>query len=457
MRSFAFLQSSVHNDHIQIVGHHSSPLIFVVDAYLKSSIQDFVVRNSEKPHDDAWNLIEMYEIREAKDEDRDSAIRLLWKAHEVTSDLDEVRKEHWAQRWHSPKKRDWSYVAMDGKEVVANVSFFEDTTNIIRGNTIPFSAVWGVATLPQHRRKGLIRKLMVESFKNMREKGISLSILAPFYKTYYEKFGYALAEHRVKHEFPRILLRLVKGDENITNREMSDISEAKTALKMEQSMSRFGSRNFHTKSTLERMIKESHFHIFERNGEPVGMVYFRFSKVKKNVIDLGVYATTYTSLDVFPSIVELVGHYAANATTIRWYCDPQIPVRYYMDDLQKWDSVDWGGMMMRVVDLEGYTASIKIPVQSNESIILKMEDDLCPWNQGTFKLTPNSGSLEIERLDDSVEPEICMNPLQLSETIGGLTPATTLHGLGKLECTAEVAEKLEAIFPSDSFVSYQRF
>jgi predicted acetyltransferase len=275
----------------------------------------------------------MYEIREAKDKDRDSAIRLLWKAHEVTSDLEEVRKEHWAEVWHSPKKNDWSYVALDGKEVVANVSFFEDKENIIRGRSIPFSAVWGVATLPQHRRKGLIRKLFVESFKSMREKGIYLSILAPFYKTYYEKFGYSLAEHRVKHEFPRVLLRLVKGDERITNRELSDISEAKNVLEMERSMSRYGSRNFHTISTLERMIKENHFHLFERDNEPVGTVKFYFNKVKKDVLDLGVYVTTYTSLDVFPSIVELVGHYAANATTVRWYCDPEVPVRHYMDDL----------------------------------------------------------------------------------------------------------------------------
>jgi len=402
-------------------------------------------------------MVQMYEIREAMDDDRDSAIRLLWKAHEVTSDIEATRKEPWAQGWHSPKKRDWSYVAKDGKEVVANVSFFEDTTNIIRGNTIPFSAVWGVATLPQHRRKGLIRKLMVESFKSMKDKGINLSILAPFYKLYYERFGYALAEHRVKHEFPRVLLRLVKGDDRITNREMTDSSDTKTVLEVEQSMSRFGSRNFHTESTIERMIKGNHYHLFERNGEPVGTVNFHFNKVKDNHLDLGVYCTTFTSLDVFPSIVELVGHYATNATTIRWYSDPQIPVRYYMDDLQKWDSVDWGGMMMRVVDLEGYAASIKVPEKATESIILKMKDELCHWNKGKFKLTPCSGSLEIERLDDSVQSEISMNPLQLSETIGGLTPATTLHGLSKIDCTAEVAEKLEAIFPSDSFVSYQRF
>jgi predicted acetyltransferase len=399
----------------------------------------------------------MYEIREARDEDRDSAIRLLWKAHEVTSDLETIRKEPWVLGWHSPEKRDWSYVAKEGTEIVANVSYFEDTTNIIRGNTIPFSAVWGVATLPQHRRKGLIRTLMVESFKSMREKGISLSILAPFYKLYYERFGYSLAEHRLKHEFPRVLLRLVKGDERITNREMSDISEAKTALEMERSMSRYGSRNFHTISTLERMIKKNHFHIFERDDEPVGTVCFHFSKGKEDHLDLGVYATTYTSLDVFPSIVELVGHYATNVTTIKWYCDPQIPVRYYMDDLQEWNTVDWGGMMMRVVDIEGYSAAIEVPETATEPVVLELIDEMAPWNQGTFRLTPSLGSLEIERLDDSVKPEIKLNALQLSETIGGLTPATTLLGLGKLDCTSQVAEKLEQIFPADSFVSYQRF
>lgn len=399
----------------------------------------------------------MYEIREAKDNDRDSAIRLLWKAHEVTSNLEDVRKESWAQGWHSPEKRDWSYVALDSNEVVANVSFFEDTTNIIRGNMIPFSAVWGVATLPQHRRRGLIRELFIESFKSMREKGISLSILAPFYKYYYERFGYQLAESRVKHEFPRVLLRLVKGDDSITNRELSDKSEATTALKMEESMSRYGSRNFHTLSTIERMIEGNHYHLFERDGEPVGTVKFHFTKVKDDHLDLGVYATTYTSPDVFPSIVELVANYAPNITKIRWYCDPQVPVRYYMDDLQEWETVDWGGMMMRVIDIEKYCDFVKVPENATESVVLKLTDDMAPWNNGIFRLTPSSGRLEIERLGDSIEPDVTMVAIQLSETIGGLTPATTLRSLRRLDCSLETALNLESIFPEDSFVSYQRF
>jgi len=399
----------------------------------------------------------MYETREAKEEDRDSAIRLLWKAHEVTSSLDEVRKADWTEHWANPEERDWAYVALDGKEVVSNVSFFEDTTNVIRGNMVPFSAVWGVATLPQHRRKGLVRKLFIESFKDMREKGMSLSILAPFYKYYYERFGYQLAESRVKHEFPRNLLRLTKGDPKITNRELTNTSAVSTCLKMEESMSRFGSRNFHTKSTIERMIKENHYHLFERDGQPVGTVKFHFFKVKDEHIDLGVYATAYTSVDVFPSIVELVGYYATNATKIRWYTDPEVPVRYYQDDLQHWDSVEWGGMMMRIVDIEKYCNTIKVPTNATESFTLKLSDDMAPWNTGTFKLVPSSGRLEIERLDDSIEPDVSIDTLQLSEMIGGLTPATTLRGLGKLDCTQDVAKHIEAVFPADSFVSYQRF
>lgn len=82
---------------------------------------------------------------------------------------------------------------------------------------------------------------------------------------------------------------------------------------------------------------------------------------------------------------------------------------------------------------------------------------MCPWNQGTYRLTPSSGKLEIERLDENVEPDVSLDALDLSEVVGGLTPALTLRSLGRLDCTTEVAERLEALFPADSFVSYQRF
>lgn len=128
-----------------------------------------------------------------------------------------------------------------------------------------------------------------------------------------------------------------------------------------------------------------------------------------------------------------------------------------MDDLQNWNTVDWSGMMMRVIDIEMYCAAISVPSLATESVTIQLEDEMCPWNRGIYRLTPIEGSLEIERLDDNMEPEVSLDAIRLSEVIGGLTPALTLRGLGKIDCTFEVAEKLENIFPADSFVSYQRF
>jgi predicted acetyltransferase len=228
----------------------------------------------------------MYEIREAKQEDRDSAIRVMWKAFDVTEKIEEVRKEDWAQNWHSPEKEDWSVVVTHNGKVVAVLSYFADESNIIRGVPLRFAAVWGVATEPHHRKKGLIRSLFTEAFPQMRERNMTLSILDPFWRGFYEKFGYAVVESRLKHTFSPKILRPVTSPEDITNRELGDKNEIEKILSLEMSMSRFGSRNFHTLRTLERFIEKSHFHIFERNNKPVGTVKFNFKRKSDSELEL---------------------------------------------------------------------------------------------------------------------------------------------------------------------------
>ena len=397
----------------------------------------------------------MYEIREAREEDRDSAIRVLWKAFDVTKDIEELRKEEWAQGWHRPEKEDWSFVATYNGKVVALISYFADESNIIRGVPLKFSAVWGVATEPHHRKKGLIRSLFTEAFPHMRERGIALSILDPFWRGFYEKFGYAVAETRVKHTFSPKLLRPVTSPKGITNREIDDEKEIDTILELEKSMARFGSRNFHTVRTLKRFIKKSHFHILERDNEPVGTVKFDYKRKSDYELELRVWGTTFTSLDVFPFIMELVNQYSVNVEKVTWWCDPEIPVRHYIDDLWAIKSEMIGSKMMRIIDFEKYCEQIVVPEQANEQVIIEIVDSQCPWNNGIYKLTPEKGSLSIEKSEKS--PELTLNEYRLSQVISGKTPTSMLRDLGEIQCKPETASKLERIFPTDSFVSYERF
>ncbi|MFX0045897.1 MAG: enhanced intracellular survival protein Eis [Candidatus Hermodarchaeota archaeon] len=396
----------------------------------------------------------MYEINEGRDEDRDSAIRLFWKVFEPTSNLDEISKEDWAQGWHRPEDHDWAFVARQDGRVVANVSFFSHSWNLIRGSSVKFAAVWGVATEPQHRRKGLIRRLFTVVFPKMREEGHPLSILDPFNRPFYERFGYALAETRMKHILKPNHLKLIKGPPDISNRELEDPEEFEVLYEAEKSMARFGSRAFHTPRTLKRMIKSHHFHLLERDGEAVGAVKFAFKGPEDNrelIIGYSPYKTDY----VFPAIVELVSQYAVQVQKISWICDTETPVRHFLTEVHDAESHSMGCMMMRVVDFEEYCKQIKVPETSTEPVVLSLIDDYCPWNNGVFRIEPSDGGLGIERVESM--PEIELDAHGLSAVVSGHTPPRMLREFGEIMCSAETAANLEAVFPQDAYHSYQRF
>ena len=397
----------------------------------------------------------MIEVREAREEDRESAVRLMWKAFEATANLDEVMKQDWTNRWNRPEDGDWAYVAVENGRVVANLSFFKTAANeqIIRHRPVSFAGVWAVATDPAYRRTGLIRRLFEASFPRMKEEGVSLSILDPFYRPFYEKFGYALAEKRMKHNLKRDQLRVGPKRNDISVREATKEDYA-ILHDIERSMSRFGSRFFANPQTFDYLAKNGHLHILQDSAGPVGTVWFQFAKGEGGY-DISASCTRYKSDDVFPTIVELVRNYAVNSSKLTWWTDADVPVRHYLSDIHASQSQVIGSMMMRVVDLEGYCSSIAVPESTSDPVTIELHDDQCPWNNGIFKLEPDGGRLDAQKTHDA--PDVKLTALQLSEIVGGLNPPTLLRSLRAMDCDRDTAQKLEAIFPSDNFVSYVRF
>ena len=400
----------------------------------------------------------MIEIREAREEDRESAIRLLWKAFEATTNYDDYLKQEWIERWNNPEKENYAYVAVDKGKVVSSLSFFTTSEHeqIIRGASVRFAGVWGVTTDAAYRRRGIVKKLFDISFPRMREEKASLSILDPFHRPFYEKFSFALSEKRTRHIFNRGQIRAGKTRDDIIIREAKDPEDRKTIQQVERSMIRFGSRFFSSDGPLDYVMKNGIMHILEDKNGPVGCVWFNFTRGPPfTPPELTVSMSRYTSDDVFPSIVELVRNYSANVSKITWWADADVPVRHYFTDIHQPESHMLGSMMMRVVDLEDYCHSIKIPEETSEKVTIELNDDQCPWNTGVYTLIPDGGNLRAERSNS--EPEISLNAFQLSEMIGGITPPTLLRSLQEIKCNAETAKRLDKMFPADTFVSYVRF
>ncbi|MGY5875217.1 MAG: sterol carrier protein domain-containing protein, partial [Candidatus Thorarchaeota archaeon] len=202
------------------------------------------------------------------------------------------------------------------------------------------------------------------------------------------------------------------------------------------------------------MVDKRNYHIFERDSKPVGTVWFGYKRDSEG-LKMTVGGTRYTDDSVLPSIVEQVRNHAVSASKISWFTDSDVPVRHFFSDIHGPKSHQIGSMMMRVIDFEEYCRSIGIPTDATEQVVVKLDDDQCEWNNGIYKLIPAAGSLEVERCD--TKPDIQLDAFQLSQVISGITTATQLHGFQELDCSRETAEKLEAVFPSDTFVSYLRF
>jgi predicted acetyltransferase len=402
----------------------------------------------------------MYSIREATEEDREQSVQLLVKAFEFMGTVEESWIHSWKDYMNRPEHHEWNFIAtLDGK-VVANLAFWGNNNNVIRGSPIPAAGIWAVATAEEHRRKGILKSIYKEAFKDMREKGLILSILEPSpypgAQIAYEKLGYALAETYTIFEFPPDALRSVKGNLKIAFRELSDTKEHVTIDRLEKQMVQFGSRLFAYPWMHIGPIEKGNFFLFEENSKPVGCAWFIF-KEGDDSKTLSIYSNYLTSIRVLPSVVELVKKMSSDCCTIKWVTDPQFPITVYIQNIQKLTTKISGKMMMRIVDFEKFCSLIKVSDHYNERITVKLMDNECPWNEGTYSLKPREGALEVKKHEDTVKPDVTLTPHMLSLVVGGRTSATVLHDLGKIECSFEIALKLDALFPPDNFVSYFRF
>ncbi len=77
----------------------------------------------------------------------------------------------------------------DNKTLLGKISAYPYQVNYDQ-NLVMLRGIGGVATLPQHRKKGIIRKCFLHQLERDYEKGFLFSYLYPFQRSFYRNFGY---------------------------------------------------------------------------------------------------------------------------------------------------------------------------------------------------------------------------------------------------------------------------
>ena len=91
---------------------------------------------------------------------------------------------HWESRWAAFEDDDETMMATFA--VIPWRAYFD-------GREVTMGGIGGVASLPQYRRGGAIRRCFEAALPDMYARGMTLSYLYPFSNAFYRKFGYELA------------------------------------------------------------------------------------------------------------------------------------------------------------------------------------------------------------------------------------------------------------------------
>ena len=99
-----------------------------------------------------------------------------------------------------PNQEEWNEIVRQRQGVTCCAAFDGDTpvgcaestamTQNVRDALLGMGGVWGVATHPRARRRGICRQVLSRLLASMRDSGQVLSGLYPFRESFYERLGY---------------------------------------------------------------------------------------------------------------------------------------------------------------------------------------------------------------------------------------------------------------------------
>lgn len=340
----------------------------------------------------------------------------------------------------------------------------------IRGSIKNMGGIASVSTPPEHRRKGFVRALMHKTFNDMKNKKQSVSMLWPFKESFYESFGYVsvcsgiivnlpiralthyltasytektLWEEKryrtkdVKNKVDRFKHTLVTSFTNDYNGMvlLDDVSEGvwetksknQTAVFIErngntEAYARYSKLGFHTEGILK--ITESLWRSIEGR--------IRLFRYFAKHID---------------QVTRVQMHFPFHSKFQLWFKDN--PDKYIVNI----PPFPW---MVRVIDVCEAVSGLSVPDDKTRTVIAKITDSHCEWNNRTVKIYSQEGKLCIENTKQ--RHQLTIDIKGLSSLVYGIEPLGELIFKGWMDsgnkCALSILSEWFPVLPFNNTFYY---
>ncbi|MFP7495242.1 GNAT family N-acetyltransferase [Terribacillus saccharophilus] len=314
--------------------------------------------------------------------------------------------------------------------------------------TIPMGGIAGVATYPEYRRNGYIKQLLSDTLYLMREQGMLVSMLHPFYVDFYRRFGYELFADRTIYTLKKKdLVRMAPVDgtiERVKKEEHSQLIEdmyttyAATYSGMLARESSWWQQRFYGDHDFIAIYRDA-------SGKAQGyMIYETSSRDKLEVSEfvaltadarIGLWNFLAQHDSMFEEITLDLPHHDP---LIFMLPDPQLALKSYPY------------FMARILDVPAFFEKYDWQ-QSPAGVVLHVEDKIIEENNDTFSFKDESTAISSETKGISLSINM------LSAIAFGYKRPLTLWQAGLIDGPEEMVRKFEQSIPNREAYFYDFF
>jgi predicted acetyltransferase len=340
-----------------------------------------------------------------------------------------------------PMQPEWTLGAfVDGK--LATTMGAYPFTMRWNGAAIPVAGITAVGSYPEYRRRGLLRSVMEQGFRDQRERGQYVAILWASMGAIYQRFGYGLASIYVRYDFaprdaafqqpvePTGHVRLATKDEA-----RADMERVYKEYSAPRNLLLHRAPPMWDRMVREQKGKRAHIGVY-RDGDdrPTGYLVYEtvedgrpFQPAPDQTLEVRDFVAV--DLDAYRGIWEFIRrHDLVARVDVKVAEDDPAPALLLEPRVLRRRTSD--GIWMRVVDVEH--ALPRRPYGDAGALTLRVRDDVCDWNDATFRLETDGPDAQVSRTTHH-EPDVTLPARSLAMLSSGYASATQLARWGLLE------------------------
>ena len=348
-------------------------------------------------------------------------------------------------------KPEWTTCLLEDGELVTTFAAWPFTMRL-NGAAIPIAGVTTVGTLPHRRRRGHLRRVMLQAFGEQRDRGQSLGVLWPTMAAIYWRFGYAVASLHQRYEIDPREVRFAAGPQPTGTVRLADAQELPLLKQIYRAF--VASRNgpLHRSERLWRggifdardpKDGPAYVAIYEERGEPLGYVVYRTrSGDEGDPVERSHRLTVLDLAWLSPAAyVALWQHLAGHDLVFRIRMEnapEDDPIVYLLQEPRALRRTAHEGIMLRVIDVE--RALPQRPYGAPALLVFEVIDHDCDWNHGLWELETDGRYTEVRRSQRA--PQLRIPAHALSAMVNGFLAPSVLAEQGRLavEDPAALAE-----------------